>query len=439
MRLRSPPERSPTGPEAMSRGVTRWASPLLVALVATGCNFDSGGGSNGGGNDGGIDAGGGGDGGGGADAGGSDGGGCGNLLDFEPSNFAACDLVLVPGDLVLDESGVYRLDTDSGLLTDPDGDTRTLTGVEIEQEDAPAIFAVAFLSFQLDTVSAISVRGTRAFALVTKGDLVIDGAFGAPATGTISGAGGNNGNACLPGGRGQQGELHANTDGTLAGGSGGGGGGFGAGGGLGAGVDGAEDESPTNGGSSSGSAGLVPLRGGCSGGAAGEVQVSGGPGGGAGGALQLVAGGTLEVNGYVTVRGGGGLGVIGPSGGGGGGGSGGGILLEANDIAIEGALTANGGGGGEGGRQGGASDDGTNGHDQDSGRAQGGSGLSFGGDGGQGGALGAVAGEDGDIGESGVSALAGGGGGGGAAGRIHLRAIGDLTIGGVAIVSPAAQ
>ncbi|HTM20818.1 MAG TPA: hypothetical protein VL172_09930, partial [Kofleriaceae bacterium] len=406
---------------------------------AAGCGFDKGAGSGGGGgiDDGGIADGGTADGATASDASSDAGPNCDELLPFEPSNFAACDLDYVPQDLVLDEFGGYLLDTDTRVLTHPGGSRQTLKGVTIGQTDAPTIFVIFYRSFNLSAGSALTIRGARAFALVTRDDLVVNGSMGVPASWVVSGAGGDNNAACVPGGRGHPGVLQ--SSGALSGGSGGGGGGFGAGGGRGAVVDGASGAVRTRAGLANGDVTLVPLRGGCRGGFGGDPASNGGPAGGAGGALQLVAGGTLQVVGYVTARGGGGQGVVGPSGGGGGGGSGGGLLLEATDLTIDGQLTANGGGGGEGGRAAGDSDFGSNGHDWDGAQASGGSLGSFGGDGGAGGALAGVDGEDGLVGTSDASDLAGGGGGGGSVGRIHLRAIGTLTIGDAALISPAAQ
>jgi hypothetical protein len=418
--------------------------PLLLALAAAGCGFDKGAGTGGGGSDGGgsSDAGGGTDSASAIDSGVADsdsGVACDDLLPFAPSNFAACDLDYVAKDLTLEDFGGYLLDTDTGVLTNPGGGRQMLTGVQIDQTDAPTIFAVFYRSFSLSPGSSLTIRGNHAFALVTRQDLVVNGSssMGVPASWVTDGAGGDNVAACLPGGRGKPGVLQ--SMGALSGGSGGGGGGFGADGGRGAVVDGATGAVRTRAGLANGEVTLVPLRGGCRGGSGGDPASNGGPGGGAGGALQMVAGGELHVIGSVTARGGGGQGVLGPSGGGGGGGSGGGLLLEASTLTIDGQLTANGGGGGEGGRAAGDSDFGSNGHDWDGGQASGGSGASFGGDGGPGGALSGADGEDGMVGESDASNLAGGGGGGGGVGRIHLRAIGDLTMGPASLVSPAAQ
>jgi hypothetical protein len=54
----------------------------------------------------------------------------------------------------------------------------------------------------------------RAFALVTRA-LVVDGAFGAAASGSIDSAAGDDSDVCLPRGRGRRGSC-ANTAGTLA-------------------------------------------------------------------------------------------------------------------------------------------------------------------------------------------------------------------------------
>src|SRR5687768_15126514 len=97
------------------------AASMAMGLLAAACSFDRGAGARGGiGEDGGGV--------------GEDGGdpvepdaepvegtpdalGCADLLDFAPSNVEPCDLGEIGDALVLDQEGIYLLDTDSGMLT----------------------------------------------------------------------------------------------------------------------------------------------------------------------------------------------------------------------------------------------------------------------------------------------------------------------------------
>jgi hypothetical protein len=423
-----------------SRSRTGWMV-LWPLLGAAGCAFNPSGaaGDDDGimvdGSPGGADSGGGQDGGRPDGGGGRDGGGgCEQLLPFIPSNFSPCDLGPLEGAIVLDQTGgPYVLDTESGRLTRPDATSVILDGEVIDQLGAPDIFAVATTSFIVAAQVELDVNGSRALAVVSTGDIAVDGVIDVGAAGDDSGPGGDDDGACA-GGRGDIGQLRDQGGAQFAG-TGGGGGGFAAAGGEGAGVEDADDPAPVGGGSPGGSADLTPLRGGCAGGAGAVGGVNGGAGGGGGGALQLVAGDALTVDGVITARGAGGAGIDSAvnGGGGGGGGSGGGLLLEATTLEVNGAVTANGGGGGEGTRTDNSTENGGDGFDDQSGRAPGGTGGN-GGDGGGGGALAAENGEPGLIGDSVPGALAGG-----SAGRIALRAVsGRPIIGGSAVVSPAA-
>ena len=421
----------------------------LSLLWVAGCSFDPSGasgddddGSAVDGSPGGVDGGSIPDGGGGnADGGGGfDGGGCEQLLPFIPSNFSPCDLGPLEGPIALDQTGSpYVLDTDSGRLTRPDGTNEILDGILIDQLGAPDLFAIATTSFTVAAGVELEVDGSNALAVVSTGDIAVDGRIDVGASGDSNGPGGDDDGACAAG-SGDLGELRS-RGGTDFAGTGGGGGGFAEAGGAGAPVEEADDPSGVDGGAAGGSADLTPLRGGCAGGSGGVGGVNGGDGGGGGGAIQLVAGDELTVDGVITARGGGGEGIQSAlnGGGGGGGGSGGGILLEAMMLAVNGAVTANGGGGGEGTRTDNSTQDGADGADDLTGRAAGGTG----GNGGDGGAGGSLVGEDGLtglVGDSIAGALAGGGGGGGSAGRIRLRGVAaSPVIDVLAVVSPAAR
>jgi hypothetical protein len=370
---------------------------------------------------------------------------CEELLPFTPSIFDGCVFTGVQPALSLlaplepDLSGAYQIDTDTAMLTGPDIGATQLPFTVIDQVDAPDLLVIAAESLVIGPEAGLGLAGDRAIALVTLGDLTVQGQISAGAVGAASGPGGDNQESCATG-RGAEGVVQM-VDATM-GGSGGGGGGFADVGGDGAPVE--ESDGPaSDGGVAGGVPGLVPLRGGCAGGKGGLPQ--GGAGGGGGGALQLVAGGELlvEAGGFVTARGGRGIGIHaadGNSSGGGGGGAGGGLLLEASTMVINGAVTANGGGGGEGARTGDNTVDGQDGRDSQNVRASGGVGLGSGGNGGDGGAGVGVAGLPGQQGDTFGGIPAGGGGGGGSAGRIHLRtASGAPVLGPASVISPAAQ
>lgn len=185
--------------------------------------------------------------------------------------------------------------------------------------------------------------------------------------------------------------------------SGGFGGSFGGSGGDGEATDGAEGRAsaaidfPSN------------LRGGCPGGD-GANGTSGGQGGSGGGAILIVAS-SIQLNGKINASGAGGQGGTPTKSGGGGGGSGGMIVIEANPIAGNGIMFANGGGGGQGGSPAVAGDSGG----ESSGphvQALGGGNITK--DGGHGGDGSAGVIRHGSQGDSAQNQGGGGGGGGGA-------------------------
>lgn len=340
-------------------------------------------------------------------------------IDFEPANFGRCDIP-APGDPIdLSAGGDFAIDTDTGELRElPDGSPTALNSIAYSQSIGPEILIVSVGSITIPTGASLTVEGSRPVALVSAGEVVIEGLFWARAEGATAGPGGGLASVCISG-TGQDGEAQA--AGGSEGGSGGGGGAFGTAGGSGAIVD-ESGGTPTPGGVVSGIPSIVPLRGGCSGGAGGLA--GGGAGGGGGGAIQLVSGASIEVgaSGVIAAPGGGGSGVNDSFAGGGGGGSGGALLLESHAITVHGFVTAHGGGGGAGARDDTASDAGADGHTDDTVPAAGGNGSWGGGDGGNG-ATGGTPAQDGDWGSTRTGRPAGGGGGGGGAGRIHLRAI----------------
>lgn len=354
-------------------------------------------------------------------------------IDFEPANFGRCD-VPVPGSAIdLSAGGDWAIDTDTGEIRElPDGSPSALTSVAYSQNGGPEILIVSATSLSIPVGASLAVEGSRPLALVSAGEVVIDGLFWARAEGATAGPGGGVASVCISG-TGQDGAAQAAGGGE--GGSGGGGGAHGSAGGDGAIVDESGD-APTPGGTVSGNVSIAPLRGGCGGGAGGLD--TGGAGGGGGGAIQLVSGVSIEVgaNGVIAAPGGGGRGVNDNFSGGGGGGSGGALLFESHAITVSGFVTAHGGGGGAGARDDTPSDDGEDGHTDNTAPAAGGHGSWGGGNGGNGAVDGNPA-EDGAPGNTRSGRPAGGGGGGGGVGRIHLRSI-DATPTVTGTISPAA-
>ena len=305
-----------------------------------------------------------------------------------------------------------------------------------------------FKSMTLDQMQALNAYGTNALALVSAGDMTIDGTIDVTCAGNVfvSGLGGP-GTAKVylsgPGGGagGQPGASNSGVGAQTGGGGTGADNAHQAGGGGGAyadigGTGGSEGANPGGaGGSANGDPGLTVLAGGSGGGAGGQGNSANGSfGGGGGGLVLLVAQGTLTVGAGTTL---GGINAGGCGGtadnmvGGGGGGSGGAILLQALsvNVAAMGAVAANGGGGSAANALAGTSSNGKSG-DLSTGAAAGGSGGSA--SGGAGGAASTVAGQTG--GSSGNS----GAGAGGSAGRVRIETqAGAATIGGVQ--SPAAS
>tara|TARA_R110002073_G_scaffold140253_12_gene290948 strand:- start:3075 stop:4436 length:1362 start_codon:yes stop_codon:yes gene_type:complete len=322
-------------------------------------------------------------------------------------------------------SGTATIDTSAGTVTDVNGTVAVDT--VLEQGGPVDVFVVKVKSL---TATDINVVGTAALAIVSDGDVTIDGVLDVSGHFGVSGPGAMTSEPACLGGVG----AVSNSNGV----SGGGGGGFGGAGGLGGstllggGVNGG------SGGNISGNPEITPLRGGCDGALAGR---SGMPLGVGGGAIQIVSNSAvrLELNAAVAANGSGGgtrekMGpflacILGePCFSGAGGGSGGAIVIEALAVTLapEATLLANGGGGGCGIRT--AGEDGqvslvpAEGGDCDSAV------------GGNGGAGSEAAGADGTSRINGADSFAGGGGGG--VGRIRINLPAGETFAPEGLVSP---
>ncbi len=274
-------------------------------------------------------------------------------LEFPLAHCAQLDphgSAVVPDDLSSD--GLITVELETGITID--GDTgRIGTGVAPSLVRAAGTGVIGGIDFQqranniavfrfksLRIKGSLFLTGVRAIALVSDGDIRVDGVIDARGACTPPNAG--------PGG--QPGRVHDVAVAVVSGGlgastdfdrDGGGGGGHAGTGGTGKGMH--------PGGMPFGDADITVLAGGGGGGGGGGAGGSG-DGGGGGGALQLVSNGTIAIADVAGINAGGcgGETGLGDNDGGGGGGAGGTILLEAQVVKLDGALAVNGGGGGGG-------------------------------------------------------------------------------------------
>ncbi len=215
------------------------------------------------------------------------------------------------------------INTDTGDVIVGGSSAPRLHSENMTQSNGPVVRVFVVKSL---VAKDVTISGKNAFALVSSGDIKINGVFAASARlGTLAnpaaaGPGAFSDDSC----RGKA--APASQTFNCRGGSGGGG--FGSPGGAGGSAQNSYGfEAGGHGGTIAGNPELVPLRGGCAGGGFDET---------AGGAIQLISRTQIIASGFVAANGG-------P-----GGGSGGGILLEAPSIDVAGGVVANGAGGGDG-------------------------------------------------------------------------------------------
>ena len=224
-----------------------------------------------------------------------------------------------------------RIDTDSGLVQDANGNPIAIKTTTISQVGAASIRV--YEAHSLSTAD-VSVTGTNGIALVVWGDVAIRGRISVRAHGSVAGPGAQTSGACAGHDAQQYTTSCPSPNATGAGGAGnyqaGGQGGVPLGG--------------PNGGSTLNT--FSPLAGGCQGG--NQLDVAGtaiaAHGGGGGGAVQIVSqiGISLADQGLLDVGAGGGQSTAG-------GGSGGLVILEAPSVTFLGnasGIAANGGAGG---------------------------------------------------------------------------------------------
>ncbi len=232
-----------------------------------------------------------------------------------------------------------------GASTSEQGAIHTQPGNTGTQDFIPQIAVYAYDGIDLSSQVQVTVTGTRALALLSRGDAAI--------ASNINVSGVNGGNTGLPGAGGPAGGM--------AGGSGDGGFGTGPGGGGGPPM-GINHDGGGGGFGGPGGKGLVPGAGGeaygdltqkLQGGSGGGGGRTNAGGGGGGGAVEVGAVGHLALSGQITTKGGSGGDNLLDAGGG----SGGALFIHAQTVSLSGALSAQGGpgggtrgGGGAGGR-----------------------------------------------------------------------------------------
>jgi hypothetical protein len=347
--------------------------------------------------------------------------------------FEACANLPEPsGPLVLDGSGTYVLDTETGELTGPGQFFADLSVALIPAPDGGEAALVVHAA-SISISAKLIAEGERPLILASRGPIALSGRISVAANDDDGGAGADP-DLCDEEGEG--------NDGAGAPGLGGGGGGGGAFAGAGGNGGSALGGIGGSGGTGIGTEISFP-RGGCPGGTGATQSLLGyaGEGGDGGGAVHLVSATSIAVSGSLLAGGeGGDGGLLDPalvtqlnfaSGGGGGGGSGGFIGIEAPSITLAASarIAANGGAGGGRGGTGDGDGDGANGRD-DGIAAVGGYGDPgvIGGDGSSATVL---------AGKRGVDTELGGGGGGGGAGLIWLITTGSPVIEAGAVISGA--
>jgi hypothetical protein len=369
-----------------------------------------------------------------------------------PSNLYDSSVAPIPAnpcETVTTQSDDLSVPEDGTLMINTDG---TCTRVKTQTGSLPAICVMVRRNITFDAGSIVTVRGSRALALVATGTMSLKGAIDASAVGQIGGPGAASIGISVGGTAKALPDMAEETPGN----AGGGGGGYGMGGGSGGEGPGTCNTAPcadaVTGGYVQGLTSISPLRSGARGGlnSAKPGTIRQGLPGGGGGALQFVGctSMSIESTALIHVNGGGGQGgrsgTTATPGAGAGGGSGGAILIEAQSMTLASGiqLFANGGGGGGGATlsmPGGDGDDGPRQRTTAAGglAATGGSGSGISGPGGTGGAV--------NTGGNPLPAGAGGavtdaanaaGGGGGGVGRIRLNNTSSSINGAILIASP---
>ena len=254
---------------------------------------------------------------------------------LDPLDYPADPTYQEWNDLPYPAAADVTFDTDTGEVTM--GVDVVTFGQLTATENGQPVWVWSFADLVIPGTAVVSFTGSNAGALISQGDLVVNG--------TISGLTGG-----WPGG------PTAGSDGS---GPGAGQGGTGEAGGGGAGYGGVGGAGGVGGGSGGGAAGVTygvtdlsdDLFGGSGGGAGGTDTATVPEGGGGGGAIELVALGAITINNAVDANGAAGvssvvLAIFGQDGGGGG--AGGALLLNAPFTALNGTVSAVGGNGAHG-------------------------------------------------------------------------------------------
>ena len=336
------------------------------------------------------------------------------LADASPPDSAFCYGTLVTRCYDAPPAGALALSSTIDTSTDVRCDA-------VAQPDGTEVCVVAGATIVVEA-AGFTAAGARPLVLLAAETITVTGTLDVASRSATLGAGANPA-ACGTPGDGATGRH----------GGGGAGGSFGTRGGIG-GVGGGGPGEGGNPGVANAPVDTLTVRGGCPGGAGGQGAAAlPGAGGAGGGAVYLIAGTSITVDGAIQASGSGAAAtpVNSMSSGGGGGGAGGLVALEAPAIDVIGTVVAHGGGGGEGGGETAGGAPGDNGSVFNA-AANGGAGMSEGGDGGRG-SVADTAPTSGSPGTQGTGQHGGGGGGGGGAGVVWAK--GTLT--GTSISPPA--
>lgn len=247
--------------------------------------------------------------------------------DIDPSNGLARYLDMAADEPDVDLGTTASISTSDGTVM-VDGKSVAVRSALVAQPAAPTILVFMVHSLRANDVTingdVSGASGGNAFALVSNGDVRIEGIFNASASMLASGPGVYNDSNC-------KGGVAIGSGSSL---SGAGGGGFGTAGGAGGSASTIGDSATGgSGGNPAGVPTLIPLRGGCDSGAPDDLHPS--LVGHGGGAIQVVSRTNIRIVGVVAANGSSSSG----------GGAGGGVLIEAPVVEVTGSVVTNGAGG----------------------------------------------------------------------------------------------
>ncbi|HUS66777.1 MAG TPA: hypothetical protein VMZ28_19705, partial [Kofleriaceae bacterium] len=119
--------------------------------------------------------------------------------DWGTTNFTPCGEDGLPApsaELVLDEDGVYTLDTDEGTLTAPGGGAIDLASDEASQPGGPTLRRVSVAGLTIEPGATLRATGGDALLLAVWGDATVSGDIDVSAQAAVAGPGGGAAGVC---------------------------------------------------------------------------------------------------------------------------------------------------------------------------------------------------------------------------------------------------